>query len=42
MKKTYLKPEAEYITFEAKDIITNDDDLVDGDMGGEVMSGEWD
>lgn len=39
MKKTYLKPEAEYISLEAKDIITFDDFDVDmgegeGDLGG--------
>lgn len=29
MKKKYLKPEAEYISLEAKDIIT---DIIGGDM----------
>lgn len=37
MKKTYLKPEAEYISFEAKDIIT--DDVLDGEFGGGILSG---
>ena len=32
MKKTYLKPEAEYISLEAQDIITG---IIDGDMGEE-------
>ena len=32
MKKKYLKPEAEYISLEAQDIIT---DIIDGDMGEE-------
>lgn len=35
MKKTYLKPEAEYISLEAEDVIT----IIDGEMSG---GGEWD
>lgn len=31
MKKEYVKPEAEYTSFEAEDIITNDED--DGVIG---------
>ena len=38
MKKTYSKPEAEYISFETQDIIT-DEKLGEGEWGGEVMSG---
>ena len=34
MKKTYLKPEAEYTSLEAEDVIT----IIDGEMSG----GEWD
>ena len=34
MKKTYLKPEVEYISLEAQDIIT---DIIEGETGEE----EW-
>lgn len=33
MKKNYLKPEAEHIDFEAKDLIANGP--IDGEMGGD-------
>ena len=38
MKKTYTKPEVEYISFDTKDIIT-DEDVMDGEQGNTVMSG---
>lgn len=41
MKKTYVKPDAEYISFEAQDIIT-DEGLLDGVAGGGVQSGVLD
>lgn len=31
--KEYLKPEAEYISLVAEEVITSGDDLVDGEMG---------
>ena len=34
MKKKYLKPEAEYISLEAKDLITNNGPI-SGEMGGD-------
>ena len=34
MKKNYLKPEAEHIDFEAKDLIANNGPI-DGEMGGD-------
>ena len=37
MKKTYLKPEAEYISLEAEDVITG---LLEGEVGSE--SGGYD
>ena len=36
MKKKYLKPKAEYISLEAKDIITDDFGL-----GGNMSTGEF-
>ena len=36
MKKKYLKPEAEYISLEAKDVITEDF------IGGNMSAGEFD
>ena len=38
MKKKYLKPEAEYISLEAKDIVTNEDEWV---PGANMSTGEF-
>ena len=42
MKKEYMKPEAEYISLEAEDIITNDDEeeaLIGAMSAGERPNG---
>ena len=39
MKKKYLKPEAEYISLEAEDIVT--DDFMDASMRGEENEDDW-
>lgn len=37
MKKKYLKPEAEYVSLEAEDVIT----IIGGELGGEEDDGSW-
>ena len=39
MKKKYLKPEAEYISLEAEDIIT--DNFFEGEMSNVEMPDDW-
>lgn len=38
MKKNYLKPEVEYLSFEAEDVIT---DLLDPDIGNTSGNPDW-
>ncbi len=39
MKKEYLKPEIEYVSFDIQEELL--DDFVDGDMGTSLMPDDW-